>query len=190
MRCRVAARNDWSRPAPRKMLMVMVTRGAAGGPAGWSWVRHWSSPAWAERSNKIRVLQNKPINKDAGPDTLRGPTQPWCPRIPWFTSPLLPFSLCYSPPCQSADPCWQLMRNGATWPRENWPGVRRPEDPAVPLYQSLTMVPLTSFLFFSVVPCPACGIPDPSSPTRDRTWAPCIGSLESQPLDHPGSPLA
>ena len=42
------------------------------------------------------------------------------------------------------------MRNGATWPRENWPGVRRPEDPAVPLYQSLTMVPLTSFLFFQL----------------------------------------
>ena len=27
-----------------------------------------------------------------------------------------------------------------------------------------------------------------SSPTRDRTWAPCIGSMESYPLDHQGSP--
>ena len=27
-----------------------------------------------------------------------------------------------------------------------------------------------------------------SSPTRDRTWAPCIGSAESYPLDHQGSP--
>ena len=27
-----------------------------------------------------------------------------------------------------------------------------------------------------------------SSPTRDRTWAPCIGSVESYPLGHQGSP--
>ena len=27
-----------------------------------------------------------------------------------------------------------------------------------------------------------------SSPTRDQTWAPCIGSMESEPLDHQGSP--
>ena len=27
-----------------------------------------------------------------------------------------------------------------------------------------------------------------SSPTGDRTWAPCIGSAESYPLDHQGSP--
>ena len=27
-----------------------------------------------------------------------------------------------------------------------------------------------------------------SSPTRDRTWAPCTGSSESYPLDHRGSP--
>ena len=27
-----------------------------------------------------------------------------------------------------------------------------------------------------------------SSPTRDRTQAPCIGSVKSQPLDHQGSP--
>ena len=27
-----------------------------------------------------------------------------------------------------------------------------------------------------------------SSPTRARTWAPCIGSAESYPLDHQGSP--
>ena len=26
-----------------------------------------------------------------------------------------------------------------------------------------------------------------SSPTTDRTWAPCIGSVESYPLDHQGS---
>ena len=26
------------------------------------------------------------------------------------------------------------------------------------------------------------------SPTRDRTWATCIGSVESYPLDHQGSP--
>ena len=29
-----------------------------------------------------------------------------------------------------------------------------------------------------------------SSLTRDRTWAPCIGSTESYPLDHQGSPSA
>ena len=28
-----------------------------------------------------------------------------------------------------------------------------------------------------------------SSLTRDQTWAPCIGSVEYQPLAHPGSPL-
>ena len=28
-----------------------------------------------------------------------------------------------------------------------------------------------------------------SSPTRDQTWAPCIGSAESYPLDHKGSPI-
>ena len=27
-----------------------------------------------------------------------------------------------------------------------------------------------------------------SSPNRDRTWAPCIGSVESYPLDHQGNP--
>ena len=27
-----------------------------------------------------------------------------------------------------------------------------------------------------------------SSPTRDQTWAPCIGSVGSQPLDHQGGP--
>ena len=27
-----------------------------------------------------------------------------------------------------------------------------------------------------------------SSSTRDRTWAPCTGSMESYPLDHQGSP--
>ena len=26
--------------------------------------------------------------------------------------------------------------------------------------------------------------------TKDCTWAPCIGSMESQPLDHWGSPKA
>ena len=40
----------------------------------------------------------------------------------------------------------------------------------------------------------ACGIfscsmhAGSSSPTRDRTWAPCIGSSEPYPLDHQGSP--
>ena len=29
-----------------------------------------------------------------------------------------------------------------------------------------------------------------SSLTRDRTWAPCTGSSESQPLDHQGSPIS
>ena len=34
-----------------------------------------------------------------------------------------------------------------------------------------------------------CGVWDLSSPTRGQTYAPCSGSLESQPLDHQGSPL-
>ena len=35
----------------------------------------------------------------------------------------------------------------------------------------------------------SCGIWDLSSLIRDRTRAPCIGSAESYPLDHQGSPL-
>ena len=34
----------------------------------------------------------------------------------------------------------------------------------------------------------SCGMHvESSSPTRDRTWVPCIGSSESYPLDHQGS---
>ena len=33
-----------------------------------------------------------------------------------------------------------------------------------------------------------CGMRDPSSPSRDRTHAPCIWSADSQPLDCQGSP--
>ena len=33
-----------------------------------------------------------------------------------------------------------------------------------------------------------CDMQDLSSLTRDQTQAPCIGSVESQPLDHQGSP--
>ena len=33
------------------------------------------------------------------------------------------------------------------------------------------------------------GMQDVSSPTRDRTHAPCTGITESQPLDHQGSPM-
>ena len=32
------------------------------------------------------------------------------------------------------------------------------------------------------------GIWNLSSPTQDRTQAPCIGSTESEPLDHQGGP--
>ena len=38
---------------------------------------------------------------------------------------------------------------------------------------------------FFIVPCT---IWDPCSLTKDQTWAPCIGSAESYPLDHQGSP--
>ena len=40
------------------------------------------------------------------------------------------------------------------------------------------------FYFLAVL----CGMRDPSSPTRDRTHAPHVGSPESQPLDLQGSP--
>ena len=33
-----------------------------------------------------------------------------------------------------------------------------------------------------------CVLQDLSSPARDRTHAPCLGSVESQPLDHQGGP--
>ena len=41
--------------------------------------------------------------------------------------------------------------------------------------------------FFLAVPH---GLRDLSSPTKDQTQAPCSGSMESQPLDHQGSPRA
>ena len=41
-------------------------------------------------------------------------------------------------------------------------------------------------LFFLATPH---GMWDLSSPTRGQTHAPCTGSMESQPLDHQGSPL-
>ena len=65
------------------------------------------------------------------------------------------------------------------------------------------------YLFILAVPGLSCGMQDlrcgvwasqlwhadsqlwhvgSSSLTRDRTWAPCIGSVESYPLDHQGSP--
>ena len=44
---------------------------------------------------------------------------------------------------------------------------------------------LQFFFFFLAVPC---GLQDLSSPIRDRTCVPCIGSTESYSLDHQGSP--
>ena len=56
------------------------------------------------------------------------------------------------------------------------------------------------YLFIFIVSAPglSCGAWDlrwgvhagSSSPSRDRTWTPCIGSMESYPLDHQGSPLS
>ena len=43
------------------------------------------------------------------------------------------------------------------------------------------------FFFFKCLASP-CGTWDLSSPNRDQTCAPYIGSVESQPLDHQGSP--
>ena len=34
----------------------------------------------------------------------------------------------------------------------------------------------------------SCGIGELSSSTRDQTWAPCTGSMESYSLGHQGSP--
>ena len=53
------------------------------------------------------------------------------------------------------------------------------------------------FFFFLVVPGLSCGMwtlscdmhVGSSFLTRDRTWAPCIGSAESYPLHHQGSPM-
>ena len=44
---------------------------------------------------------------------------------------------------------------------------------------------LLSLIFVLFWPC---DMRDLSSPTRDRTWAPCSGSAESWPLDRRGSP--
>ena len=68
------------------------------------------------------------------------------------------------------------------------------------------MNPPNSWVFFQniylfiylVVPGLSCGMRTlscgmhvgSSSLTRDRTWAPCIGSAESYPLHHQGSPTA
>ena len=48
--------------------------------------------------------------------------------------------------------------------------------------------PLGHLHFFSFLVIP-CGIWDLSSLTRDETHAPCIGSMESEPLGHQGSSL-
>ena len=45
---------------------------------------------------------------------------------------------------------------------------------------------LASLFFFLIFGCAACA--DLSSPNRDQTSVPCSGSVESQPLDHQGSP--
>ena len=45
------------------------------------------------------------------------------------------------------------------------------------------------FIFFYFLAA-LCGMWDLSLLTRDGTRIPCIGSAESQPLDHQGSPLA
>ena len=51
------------------------------------------------------------------------------------------------------------------------------------------------FIFYLTVPGLSCGMKDLQSQhvgssflTRDPTQAPCIGNMESQPLDHQGSP--
>ena len=51
-----------------------------------------------------------------------------------------------------------------------------------PLIKSL------SLFYFFLLFGHACGMWDLSSPTGNRIQAPCIGSTESQPLDHQGSP--
>ena len=44
------------------------------------------------------------------------------------------------------------------------------------------------FLFLGGLGAGSCDVWNPSSPTRDRTCAPCSGRAVSQPLDHQGSP--
>ena len=43
----------------------------------------------------------------------------------------------------------------------------------------------TSFFVFLAKPR---GLWDLSSPTRDQTYTPCSGTIQSNPLDHQGSP--
>ena len=47
---------------------------------------------------------------------------------------------------------------------------------------------LFNYLFIYLFLAMLHGMPDLSSPTRDRTCVPCIGSAESYQLDHQGSP--
>ena len=55
---------------------------------------------------------------------------------------------------------------------------------------SILFIYLSTYLFlFLAAPGLSCGMhAGSSSLTRDRTWAPCIGSAESYPLDHQGYP--
>ena len=55
------------------------------------------------------------------------------------------------------------------------------------LASNVLFVVIYSFLFLFLAAL--CGIQDLSSPVRDQTCAPCLGSAESSPLDYQGSPL-
>ena len=64
--------------------------------------------------------------------------------------------------------------------------------PSLPIFWGLNGIQCFCFCFFGVCVCVFLAVPcsmhDLSSPTRDRTRAPCGGSMESSPLDHQGSP--
>ena len=59
-------------------------------------------------------------------------------------------------------------------------------SPATTHLQTTSHLNYSFYLFFYLVTL--YGTRDLRSPTRDRTHAPCTGSMESQPLEHQGSP--
>ena len=67
------------------------------------------------------------------------------------------------------------------------PSPQSPSQPPNLLGAEWNTVFFFFFWYVCVLAVP-CSMQDLSSPTRDRTWASCGGSVESSPLDHQGSP--
>ena len=105
-----------------------------------------------------------------------------------------------SAPCWRLESCWWgcvcffglLILSLSQWiplQLETFYFLPRNPHPSLPIFWGLNGIQYFFFFFWYVcVLAVPCSMQDLSSPTRDRTWASCGGSVESSPLDHQGSP--